>query len=128
MHVQQDLARESATKNAQKGIDRMEDDARRLAVAEKSMEAMLNKVNKETAEVEQAVEDLKKAQSEMEKDPLFKLRSGGIVKQGALAGFLLFSIRSIIDSVASISDESHLTAALLQGVIAMACAAYFFLS
>jgi len=105
----------------------MEDDAKRLAVAEKSMEAMLGKVNRETVEVERAVEDLKTAQAEMEKDPLFKLRSGGIVKQGALVGFLLFSVRSIIDSVAAISDESHLPAALLQGAIAMACAAYFFL-
>lgn len=93
------------------------------------MEAMLNRVNAETAEVERAVTDLKAASDEIDKNFMLKLKRGGLPKQGALAGFLLFAVRSLVDSVAAVSgggDESHLTAALIQGVIAMVCAAIFF--
>ena len=105
----------------------MEEDAKRLAQAEASMEAMLSRVNKETAEVEKAVEDLKQAQAQVENNFAAQLRQGGLLKQGSLVGLLLFSVRSIVDSVASLSDESHLAAALIQGAIAVVCAIIFFL-
>lgn len=89
---------------------------------------MLDRVNKEASEVAKAVEDLQKAQSELDRDFLYRLKKGGIAKQGAMVGVVLFSIRSIIDSIASFGDESHITAALAQGAIAILCAAFFFLA
>jgi hypothetical protein len=126
-HYKGELARASASKNAQKEIDMLSNDSRRLDQAEASISSMLQRVNRETAGVSRAVEDLQRAQSELDKDFLFKLKNGGIAKQGALVGFVLFSIRSIVDQIASFGDESHMTAALAQGAIAIICAAYFFL-
>jgi hypothetical protein len=110
-------------------VDSNNDKAARLAQAESSMAAVLKRVGKETAQVEKAVEDLKSVQAKIENDPLIKLKSGGIVKQSALAGFVLFSVRSILDSIAAVggNNEALLAPALVQAVIAMACAAYFFL-
>jgi uncharacterized protein YukE len=126
---QQGLAQESAAESAQSAVDSNNDKAARLAQAESSMAAVLKRVGKETAQVEKAVEDLKSVQAKIENDPLIKLKSGGIVKQSALAGFVLFSVRSILDSIAAVggNNEALLAPALVQAVIAMACAAYFFL-
>jgi len=70
---------------------------------------------------------LQAAQKELDNDFMMKLKSGGLPKQGAFAGFLLFSIRSILDSVSAVStgDDSLLTAALAQGAIAIVCAIVF---
>lgn len=124
--LQRDLAKASAGESAQTAVDNLEADAKRLSQAEKSMEAMLDRVNKETSEVAKAVEDLKAAQAEVDADFLVKLKSGGIVKQSAFVGLVLFSLRSIFDTVASMGDPSHMTPALIQGGIALACAALFF--
>lgn len=105
----------------------MKGDQQRLAVAEQSMEKSLKKVNQEVSSVEKAILDLKQAQEEMNKDPIMKLKTGGIVKQGAFVGFLLFTVRSLGDSFASLGDETYLAGALIQGAIAMVCAGYFFL-
>ena len=105
----------------------MSDDAKRLANAEAAMVAMLDRVNSETAQVKKATSDLLNAQTELDNDPIMKLRKGGIPKQASLVGFLLFSFRSIADTIAAFNDESLLAAALVQGVIALACAAVFFL-
>lgn len=90
------------------------------------MEVMLKRVNQETAEVEKAVTDLKAAQEDMDSGFVSKLRSGGLPKQAALVGFLLFSVRSIIDSISSFNDESLLAGALIQGAVAIVCAIVFF--
>jgi ribosomal protein S20 len=121
------LAKASATKNAQKAVDNIQGEALRLEQAERSIKTMLKRVREETGEVEKAVEDLRKAEAEIDKDIILKLKRGGLPKQAALVGFLLFSVRSIIDTVISFSDESHLTVALIQGGIALVCAAYVFL-
>jgi hypothetical protein len=104
----------------------LQNDAVRVQNAERSMEAVLKRVATETAQVERAVADLKQANAELDKDFVLKLKRGGLPKQGALVGFVLFAVRSIIDSVAAVSggDESHLTAALVQAAIAIACAAF----
>jgi len=126
--LQSELAKASAAQSAQAAVDSMEEDSRRLAQAEASMEGMLSRVDKERADVERAVRDLKAVQAEVDKDFLVKLKSGGVVKQGALVGFVLFSVRSIVDTVSSVmgGDPSLLTAALIQGGIAVACAFVFF--
>ena len=93
------------------------------------MSQLIGRVQQETAQVEAAVEELKLAQSQMDNNAVSKLKQGGIVKQGTLAGFLLFAGRSLVESVTVVtgSNNGDLGAALVQGVIAMACAAYFFL-
>ena len=122
------MASANAATNAQAAVDNLQGDAVRLENAERSMAAMLKRVASETAVVERAVTDLEAANAELDKDFVLKLKRGGLPKQGALAGFILFAVRSILDSVAAVSgsDESHLTAALVQGAIAIVCAAIFF--
>lgn len=99
----------------------------RLEAAERSMQAMLNRVNQERSNVEQAVQDLQRAQ-EQETNVLLNLKQSP-VKQGALIGFLLFTFRSLAESYAALSsgDPSEWTVALVQGAIALVCAAVFYL-
>jgi hypothetical protein len=118
-------------------MDNIDVNAQRLARAESSMVTMLERVNKETAAVEKAVQDLQQAQMDMTKkssDPIVKLRQGGIPKQATLVGLLLFSFRSIADSIAdsiaAMGDSTgsgDMTAALIQGAIALACGVYLIL-
>jgi hypothetical protein len=125
LSLQQLLARESAEQSAQKRVALTEADRARMQQAEQQMQLMINRVQQETVNVQQAVQDLQQAQAQLELDPLVQLRKGGIVKQGALAGLVLFTVRSIIDTVGAFSDEALLPAAILQGFIAMVCAAIF---
>jgi hypothetical protein len=110
-------------------MDMSVDTAERLEQAEASMSRMLERVNAETKEVEKAVEDLKAAQAGLSEDPLVKLREGGIVKQGALVGALLFFTRAVSETVAMVGPDggSHAVPALIQGALALALAAFFFL-
>jgi len=93
------------------------------------MEKMLAKVNEETKNVEDAIEDLKRAQVEMDggvDSQLSSLKSGGIIKQASLVGTLLFTLRSGIDGVAFIAgDSSHLLPATVQAAIAVVCLVAF---
>lgn len=109
----------------------LKDEEQRLAEAEGSVSRLLNKVKDETLEVEKAVEDLKAAQQQLLNDPLMKavdIKSGGIVKQGALAGTLLFSFRSLGELLflAGPNGAEHGVAAVVQGVIAIAFAVLLF--
>jgi hypothetical protein len=109
------------------------DTIRRLQNAERSIETILKRVDVETSNLEKAVEDLNAANRQMEMNFIWKLKRGGLPKQAALAGLLLFSVRSILESITAVSSvtaidsETHLYAALVQGVIAMICAVIFFL-
>lgn len=91
---------------------------------------MLKRVESETAVVERAVADLQKVNADLDKDFVVRLKRGGLVKQAALAGLILFAVRSIVDSVAAVGGDgdasAHLTAALVQAAVAVACAAIFF--
>jgi hypothetical protein len=102
-----------------------------LQNAERNIQTILQRVNVETSNLEQAVEDLNAANRQIENDFVWKLKRGGIPKQAALAGLLLFSVRSIGESITAVSSvvdsEAHLYAALIQGVVAMVCAVVFFL-
>ena len=119
------LAKESATRNAKKSQERIDEDQQRLAAAENNMRKMLERVNQETRNVESAIEDLKQAQVELEggvDDKLSDLRSGGIVKQATLVGTLLFSLRSVVEGIAYLGgDATHLMPAVIQGAIAVVC-------
>jgi hypothetical protein len=103
----------------------MDVEQERLAAAEATMRKLLEKVNKETKNVETAIEDLRKAQIDTEggvDDKLMSLKSGGIVKQATLVGTLLFSLRSFVEGVAYLGgDTTHLLPATVQGAIAIVC-------
>lgn len=120
-----ELAKESAARNAKKSQDRIEVEQERLAAAEANMRKLLDKVNQETRNVETAIEDLRKAQTDTEggvDDQLMSLKNGGIVKQATLVGTLLFSLRSVAEGVAYVGgDTAHLMPAVVQGAIAIVC-------
>jgi hypothetical protein len=123
---QEEFARQSAQKSIAKTEAAMRSDQARMNQAEDSMVKMIGKVNRETAEVERAVEELRKAQDSMASDPIMQMLSGGLVKQSALAGTILFTLRSGADTVAMFGgDATHAAPALIQGGLALACAAYF---
>jgi hypothetical protein len=91
------------------------------------MRVMIDKVNRESGEVAKAVQELQAVQSQLDSDFLYKLKSGGLVKQLSFVGFVLFSLRSIADTVATLSSPgADLTVALVQGGIALVCAIIFF--
>lgn len=123
------LAKEQAERNAKKSLDNIEDTEKRMEVAQSNMKKMLERVNAETKAVEDAVEDLKQAQAASDggiESQLVDLKSGGIVKQAFLAGGLLFTLRSGVETVAFLAgDPSHVLPALLQGVLAIICIAGF---
>ena len=126
------LARASAERSANRAKAAMAVDQGRLEAAQSSVSRIIGKVRTEEAGVQKAVADLQKAQAEMNDNPLIKLsnlKQSGVAKQGALVGALLFGSRAIIESVAilGLDGESHASAALIQGVIAFASAAYFFM-
>jgi hypothetical protein len=124
---QQEYAKESAIKSAAKSQLAIQNDLQRMEQAENSMEKMIQKVNFETTQVEKAVQDLKKAQESYDSDPIMKMLNGGIIKQSALAGAILFTLRSGTDTFLMLGgDSSHALPALIQGALAIVCAAYLF--
>ena len=126
--TQQAYAASKAADSAQKAVDDYEaSQEARLTAAENAVRTWLGRVKTEQAAVQQAVDDLAAAQKEIDGGALSKLRAGGLPKQMALVGLVLFSVRSIVDTVASLSDPALFTGALLQGGIALACAIYLFL-
>jgi hypothetical protein len=99
----------------------------RLQAAEKAVQTWLQRVKTEQKAVQQAVDELAAAQKEMDQGAISKLRQGGLPKQMALVGLVLFSLRSIVDTIAALTEPSLFPSALLQGAIALACAMYLFL-
>jgi hypothetical protein len=125
------LAQASAERTAKRVEAAMAVDQARMEAARISMSRIIGNVKNEEIEVQQAVAELQKAQSELNNDPLMKLfnmKQGGVVKQGAFVGAMLFGFRSAIETVAmlGLDGESHTTAALIQGALALSCALYFF--
>lgn len=127
--VQMALAKSSAEKSAQETADKMEEDEKRLAIAQENMKAMLAKVNEETKNVQEAVEELQRAQEDIDSGvvgQLSSLKSGGLVKQATLVGTVLFTLRSAVDGLALLGgDQSHLMPAIVQAAIAVACLVAF---
>ena len=110
--------------------DLFKENEERLKDAEQSVSRLMNTVSKETSEVERALADLERERSKLDSSPLAKiagLKEGGIVKQMSFVGLVLFSLRTVTEilQIAGPNGESHATAAAIQGVIALACGAYF---
>lgn len=127
--MQRDLALISAEETATEAVSGLQAEARRLSQAEASMQTMLDRVGKESQQVELAAQDLRAAQAELDGDFLYQVKTGGIVKQLSLVGMVLFSFRSIADTVSTLTDPASsggLDSALLQGGIALLCALVFF--
>jgi hypothetical protein len=123
------LAREQADRNAKATQQKMDEDEQRMALAEANMERILGRVSSETRNVERAIEDLKRAQDAAQgglDGKLSSLKSSGLVKQAALAGALLFTLRSGVETMALAGgDPTHVLPALIQGALAIACLAAF---
>lgn len=119
------LAKEQAERNSKANLEKTEEYGKRMDFAQGNMKKMLKRVNEESKNVEDAIEDLKLAQAETEggiDSQLVDLKSGGLVKQAALTGALLFTFRSGVETIAFIGgDPSHALPALIQGAIAIAC-------
>lgn len=125
---QEEFAEESSAKSAARVESRIKDDQVRLDRAEGALTKIMGTVENERAEVEKALLELEEAQRNDSKDLLTTVASGGIIKQGALAGTILFTLRSITDLVLifGANGSSHVMPALIQGALALAFAAYLF--
>jgi len=119
-------------KESEDRADIFKESEQRLADAQESVSRLMGTVSKETSEVERALADLEKERSKLDSNPLSKiadLKEQGIVKQASFVGLVLFSLRSVTEilQMAGPNPEAHATAAAIQGVIALACGAYFLL-
>jgi len=127
---QRELAKESAERRNKVAQDNASsydrETKQRLAQAEASMEKQLGRVDKERMAVEKAMTDLQRVQNELEAES-----KSNALKPAALAGVLLFSVRSGLEVVAMTSAggamevEGHMTAALIQAALALVSAAAF---
>lgn len=94
---EQTIEREKTASDRQK---KMSNDEIRLLEAQGSIENLLDKVNTETYEVEEAMKELELTRKQMQQDPLVKLvnfKNAGIAKQSLLALSILFTFRSFGD-------------------------------
>ena len=131
----EDIRKEQSEMAQSKAVERTEllkKDEARLAEAEGSISRLVDKVNKETLAVEEAIQGLERAKQEMNSTPLSKiaaLKDAGIVKQSSFVLALLFSVRSLTDLVLVVgpNSESHAVAAAVQAGIAIVFALIFLL-
>jgi len=117
-------------KSAESRSKAIELEKQRLAEAEKGAARLVEKVEKERAEMAKAVAELEAVQEELSGDPIMKLvnlKKAGIGKQGALVGAFLFSVRSAFDlaMLSGPNGDSHIIPATIQALIALACAAFY---
>lgn len=129
------ILQQEITEEARKrGITFEDSQTKRLQEAEASVSRLINKVAKETDAVQQAMEELERVKREssnssMEESAL-DLKRGGIAKQAALVGMVLFGSRAVTEALlvaGSPYGTDHFAAAAVQGIVALVCAAYFFL-
>lgn len=126
---------EAVTEEARKrGLSIEHSQKRRLAEAEESVSRLIKKVAQETASVQQAMDDLERAKNEVSNSQLeekaLELKKGGIVKQAALVGMALFGSRAFTEAILVVGSpygNEHFMSAAIQAVVALVCAAYFFL-
>mmetsp|Transcript_36044 Transcript_36044/g.61477 ORF Transcript_36044/g.61477 Transcript_36044/m.61477 type:complete len:400 (-) Transcript_36044:177-1376(-) len=130
---------EAVTQDASKrGLEYLESEKQRISEAEASVTRLIQKVAKETDEVQKAMVDLELAKSQAGgeggsgsiEDTAIDLKKGGLIKQASLVGLLLFGSRAFTETILVLGSpygDEHFVPAILQAVIALACAAYFFL-
>ncbi|KAL7537362.1 hypothetical protein ACHAWF_005740 [Thalassiosira exigua] len=130
---------EAVTQGASKrGMEYLESEKQRISEAEESVTRLIQKVAKETEEVQKAMVDLELAKDEASgkggggslEDTAIDLKRGGLIKQASLVGGLLLGSRAVTETIMVLGSpygEEHFVPAVVQAVIALACAAYFFL-
>jgi len=122
---QASLAKEQAERNSRNSLEKIEETEQRMEIAQGNVKKMLVKVNAETKAVEDAIDELRDAQAASDggiDSQLSGLKNGGLVKQAALAGGLLFTFRGGTEAIAFLAgDPSHAIPALIQGALAIAC-------
>ena len=132
------MSQDAVTLEASKlGLDYIESEKRRISETEASVTRMIQKVARETDEVQKAMEDLELAKNQASGDggsgsieeTAIDLKKGGLVKQAALVGGLLLGSRAVTETILVLNSpygDQHFVPAVLQAAIALACAAYFF--
>lgn len=131
MKREQEAATEGASKQ---GLEYLETEKQRISEAERSVSRLIQKVAKETDEVQKAMEDLELAKNEASSGSIenraIDLKKGGLIKQASLVGGLLFGSRAVTETILIVSSpygDEHFLPACVQAAIALACAACFFL-
>lgn len=121
-----------------RGLEYIKSEEQRLSEAEASVNRLIQKVARETEAVQEAMGDLERAKNEISEgggasgieNTALDLKKGGIVKQAALVGGLLFGSRAFTETILVLggsNGDGHVVPALAQAAIALACAGYFFL-
>ena len=117
----------------EQGISLDDPQIQRLAEAQESAARLIKKVAKETKAVQEAMEDLERAKQQVAMSSLEEstlgLKNGGIAKQAAFVGMALFGSRAVTDAILIVGSSNggdHTMSAIVQGAIALACAAYFY--
>eukprot|EP00816_Leptocylindrus_hargravesii_P006187 CAMPEP_0196820408 /NCGR_PEP_ID=MMETSP1362-20130617/75145_1 /TAXON_ID=163516 /ORGANISM="Leptocylindrus danicus, Strain CCMP1856" /LENGTH=390 /DNA_ID=CAMNT_0042199283 /DNA_START=53 /DNA_END=1225 /DNA_ORIENTATION=- len=103
----------------------------RLRAGKAQVSKMMEKVEKEAAEVQQAIADLEAAKAKTDGDPLLKVlnfKNAGVAKQGALTLSLLLALRSLIDlvQIGGVSGNEHAFLAAVQAVVSVAAGVFYF--
>lgn len=117
-----------------KGLEYLESERQRISEAEESVTRLIQKVARETDEVQRAMEELDHAKNQVSgqggiEDTALDLKKGGLIKQASLVGTLLFGSRAITELILVLGSpygDEHFIPAVVQAIIALACAAYFF--
>jgi hypothetical protein len=121
---------------SKQGLDYLESEKQRISEAEESVTRLIRKVARELEEVQKAMEGLELAKNQASgdggsiEDTALGLKKGGVIKQASLVGGLLFGSRAITETILVLSSpygDEHFLPAISQALIALACAAYFFL-
>mmetsp|Transcript_19884 Transcript_19884/g.29416 ORF Transcript_19884/g.29416 Transcript_19884/m.29416 type:complete len:297 (-) Transcript_19884:253-1143(-) len=125
-------AEKKAKEAESRGAEQSRESQAKLDYAEKTYGKLLGSVSKEAQEVEAAMKELEAARAELYNgDMNAKLATAGPIKKVAVAGMLVFGVRAVVDAglmVATDGGSGFEAGAAIQGAIALACAAYFFLS
>lgn len=133
------ISQESVIQSGSKqGLDYLYSKKQRISEAEESVTRLIRKVARETEEVQKAMDGLELAKNQASgdggsgsiEDTALELKKGGVIKQAALVGSLLFGSRAITETILVLSSpygEEHFLSAIAQALIALACAAYFLL-
>merc|ERR1712087_426393 len=131
MKREQEAVTEGASKQ---GLEYLESEKQRISEAEESVSRLIQKVAKETDEVQKAMEDLELAKNEASdgsiENTAIDLKKGGLIKQASLVGGLLFGSRAVTETILVVSSpygDEQFAPAIVQAVIALVCAACFFL-
>ena len=107
---------------------------KRLAEAQESAAQLIKKVAEEKESVQKAMDDLERVKREASmnslEDNFLSLKKGGIAKQAAFVAMALLGSRAVTETILVVGSSNggdHIMPAILQGTVALACGAYFYL-